>query len=31
MNSNHHRIMLDNLQFLVWLKDDNGIFLDVND
>ena len=31
MNSNHHRIMLDNFQFLVWLKDANGIFLDVND
>ena len=31
MNSNHHRIMLDNFEFLVWLKDANGIFLDVND
>lgn len=31
MTSLTHRTILDNLDFLVWLKDSNGIFLDVND
>ena len=31
MTSIHHSIMLDNFEFLVWSKDANGVFLDVND
>ena len=31
MTSTTHRIMLDNFEFLVWIKDSNGVFLDVND
>ena len=31
MTSIRHRNILDNFEFLVWLKDTNGVFLDVND
>ena len=31
MKSSLHSVILDNFEFLVWLKDINGIFLDVND
>ncbi len=31
MTSIPHSLMLDNFEFLVWSKDANGVFLDVND